>query len=187
MKREADRTGFFDDSEWEEIEKLVGRVVLKWGRLMGLIYGLPSELGFPNSKAVALGLAQMSGDGSRLDYMRKLLQHSPPLHRASEEAVISLLSQLKILSGLIKERDSIIHGIPVWSMKKDTKSRKIIRHGYYLVQHRQWDEGRRFLKIPERVHSHIEQIDQAYSSIFPLAKPLVYADWQDLIGGGPFG
>lgn len=177
-------TGLFDEEQWTEIERLVGRVVLRWGRLMGLVYALPEKLGFPNDKAIVLGLAQLSGDGSRLDYMRKLLQHAPPLHSTDCATNVAVLRALKSIAALIPERDSIVHGIPLWSMKRDAKTRLVIRDGYYLSQPRQWDESTKYLKVPEVVQDHLAKLDAAYESLLPFAAPILFKDWSEIFGIG---
>jgi hypothetical protein len=173
------------EEKWSETETLLGRVVFKWGAVMGLVYGLPKDMEFENADAIRLGLASSSGDGSRIQHMRDLLSHTPALFPSNPERTEKALVALKTLSTLIKKRDALIHGVPVWSFKRDLGTKEVLRRGAYLVQQRKWNEGERFLKVPEAVQEHLSALDAAHLELQKVAKPMLFEDWDALFAGLP--
>nr|ABD75130.1 hypothetical protein [Sinorhizobium saheli] len=143
-----------DDDEWRETEALLGKIVIEWGKAMGLVYSLPKEMGFENFAAIRLGLAQFNSDGLRLAYMRKLIAHEPNLFNDSRDRAEQAMAALKVLADLGPERDALMHGIPVSDYTRDPATKKIVREGAYLIQQRKWDNSR-YLKVPYAALDHL--------------------------------
>lgn len=87
---------------WKEerakTQELLGKILMLWGDIMGLVYRLPEALGFSNPEAIQLGLAQINGDASRVAYLSKLLKHEPKLADVDAQRsadALAALSKLK--------------------------------------------------------------------------------------------
>lgn len=178
-----------DWKDWTDVEALIGRIVIKWGHAMGLVYKLPERMGFENFEAIRFGLAQMAGDSPRIEYIRKLVAYEPRLfvHPTISGNEIGVFQQqvrgaLKTLGELTKERDAIIHGIPVFSVKQDLKTGKVVRRGKYLVQHREWDEGKQYLPMPDAANVHLRKLDAVYQGLQEKATPMLFEDWEGIFG-----
>jgi hypothetical protein len=170
-----------DDDEWRETEALLGKIVIEWGKAMGLVYSLPQEMGFENFAAIRLGLAHFNSDGLRLSYMEKLIAHKPQLFYDARGRTEQALTALKVLGKLAPERDSLMHGIPVSDYARDPKSREIIRRGAYLIQQRKWDNSR-FIKVPDAAVDHLKKLKEANASLLRVAKPMLYEAWEEIFG-----
>lgn len=173
-----------DDDEWRETEALLGKIVIEWGKAMGLVYSLPKEMGFPNFAAIRLGLAHFNSDSLRLAYMEKLISHKPPLFDDPRARSEQALAALKALEKLTRERDSLMHGIPVSDYVRDRKTREIIREGAYLVQQRKWDSSR-FIKVPDAAVDHLRKLKEANETLLRVAKPMLFENWVEIFGFQP--
>lgn len=168
--------------EWLKTEVLIGKIVIRWGYAMGLVYSLPEEMGFQNFAAIRLGLAQLNGDGTRLTHMRKLIEHEPKLFEDPKNRSVQAIKALKSLERLIPERDALIHGIPVSSYKRDPRTKERILEGAYMIQQRQWLDSERYVKVPELATEHLNKLESAYESIQRVARPMLFEDWETIFG-----
>lgn len=175
------------EDDWSRTEALIGKIVIQWGHAMGLVYSLPKEMGFENFAAIRLGLAQLNGDGHRLSYMRKLIEHKPSLFHDPRQRERELNIALKSLERIVPERDALIHGIPVATYERDPETREIIREGAYMVQQREWQDSNRFIKIPEVAHDHLQKLEMAHESLQRVAKPMLFETWEEIFGFRPDG
>jgi hypothetical protein len=173
------------DDEWLKTEVLIGKIVVRWGYAMGLVYSLPEEMGFQNFAAIRLGLAQLNGDGTRLTHMRKLIEHEPKLFEDWKDRSVQAIKALKSLERLVPERDALVHGIPVYSYKKDPKTKETTLKGAYMIQQRHWLDSERYLKVPEVATKHLDNIESAYESIQRVARPMLFEDWESIFGFFP--
>lgn len=171
---------FRDDEDWREIESLLGKTVTQWGHAMGLVYSLPEQMHFENFAAIRLALAQLNGDGSRIAFMQRLIKHRPILFDDPRERTQEALAALKELFRIVPERDAIVHGIPVWSYKRDALTKEIIREGAYMVQQREWDDANRFVKVPEQIITHLEKLEKAHDSLLRVARPMLFEEWEEI-------
>ncbi|TWA55659.1 hypothetical protein FB008_102227 [Sinorhizobium medicae] len=173
-----------DDEEWRETEALLGKIVIEWGKAMGLVYSLPKEMGFENFAAIRLGLAQFNSDGLRLAYMEKLISHEPRLFHDPRDRAELALAALKALGKLGSERDALMHGIPVSDYARDPKTREKIREGAYLIQQRKWDKGR-FIKVPDAAVHHLKKLKEVNVTLLRVAKPMLFEGWVEIFGFHP--
>ncbi|MDK1377077.1 MULTISPECIES: hypothetical protein [unclassified Sinorhizobium] len=170
-----------DHDEWLKTEAVLGKIVVQWGHAMSLVYSLPEEMGFENFAAIRLGLAQLNGDGHRLSYMRRLIEHEPKLFDDPQHRDQEALQALKALEKLVPQRDALIHGIPVLSYKRDTKTKERIREGAYMLQQREWNESTRFIKVPETALKHLEKLGTAHDSLSRVATPMLFETWRSML------
>lgn len=170
------------DKQWADTERLLGQIVMKWGQTMGMVYGLASDLEFEAPDAIRLCLAGANGDGSRITQMLNLLRHQPLLMSPNTARTAEAVAALKQVQSLIEKRDSLIHGVPIISLKRDVKTRKVIRQGCYLIQQRIWDEEKRFVKVPEAAQRHLDELEKASDALLRVARPMLFEDWEKLFG-----
>ncbi|WP_167693601.1 hypothetical protein [Sinorhizobium meliloti] len=171
--------------EWLKTESLFGKIVVRWGQAMGLVYSLPEEMGFRNFAAIRLGLAQLNGDGTRLTHMRKLIEHEPKLFEDWKDRSGQAIKALQSLERLVPERDALIHGIPVSSSKMNPGTKETILEGAYLVQQHHWLDSERYVKVPEIATKHLEKIRSAYETMQRVALPMLFEDWETTFGFVP--
>ncbi len=153
---------------------------MKWGDIMGLVYGLPNDLEFSSPDAIKLCLAQLNGDGTRIDHLIKLLKHQPSFAGVNEDRVTATLAILAKLKTLSHKRDIFIHGVPTISVKRDVATKEVIRDGCYLIQTRQPDEGRKYVKVPEAAEDFLIELGGAYDELLKVARPMLFEDWLEL-------
>jgi len=165
--------------------RLLGKIVVRWGQAMGLVYSLPEEMGFQNFAAIRLGLAQLNGDGTRLTHMRKLIEHEPKLFEDWKDRSVQAIKALQSLERLVPERDALIHGIPVSSYTMNAGIKETILEGAYLVQQHRWLDSERYVKVPEIATKHLEKIRSAYDTMQRVALPMLFEDWETTFGFVP--
>ncbi|MCB4918047.1 hypothetical protein ACI50E_06470 [Brucella sp. ZJ1_1] len=174
---------------WKEerakTQELLGKILMLWGDIMGLVYRLPEALGFSNPEAIQLGLAQINGDASRVAYLSKLLKHEPKLADVDAQRSADALAALSKLKKMNDRRDGFVHGVPVLTMKRHRDTREIIRDGCYLIQTRELDEKNRYLKVPEAAETFIAELEAIHEQLLRVTSPLLFEDWERILGTQP--
>ncbi len=171
--------------ERAKTQELLGKIVMLWGDIMGLVYRLPEALGFSDPEAIQLGLAQFNGDGSRFEYLSKLLKHEPKLADSNQERTTDALRVLAALEKMNKRRDNFVHGVPILSFKRNIDNKEVIRDGCYLVLTRKLVEKDRYLKVPEAAQEFIEELEEVYEQLLRVTTPMLFEDWENIWGSQP--
>lgn len=176
-------------ARWKEerakTQELLGKIVMLWGDIMGLVYRLPEALGFSGPEAIQLGIAQLNGDGQRFDYLSSLLKHEPNLAHTDSARTANALAALSTLTKMNKTRDSLIHGIPVLSFKRRLDTKETVRAGCYLIQTRKLVEKDRYLKVPETAQAFIAELEAVHEQLLQVTHPLLFEDWEQIWGKQP--
>jgi hypothetical protein len=163
-----------------QTQELLGRIVMLWGDIMGLVYSLPEVLEFSSPDAIKLCLAELNGDGTRIDHLAKLLKHKPKFAGVGEERIATTLRVLAKLKGLAIKRDAFIHGVPTMTMQRDIHTKELVLDGCYLIQTRKLDEKARYMKVPEAAEEFLNDLTSAYDELLRIARPMLFEDWHRL-------
>jgi hypothetical protein len=110
--------------------------------------------------------------------MKSLLRHEPSLYEGDAQRKEDAIKALKSLENLIDERNALIHGVPIKSMKRNIETMETVRLGVYMIQQREWNESKRFLKVPEAAEAHLDKLKKAREMLLRVAKPLLFEDWE---------